>query len=589
MRQSFGEYLRQLRRQQGLTQSELGADQFSKSYVSAVERNSIIPSHSALLHFAEKLQQAPEDFERHLQDAETKNQYFPQPVSFSQQNEDDQEIIALLDMVLKGQQKIPFSLPAQLRSSSLFSSSQGLTWQERQARLLFLNGLVLQEDGEYARARASLEQALALAASDYHPFISNALGNNYAREYDYISALRYHQRALASLKEHNPANEDLLQQVAYRCGDDCRALGYHVKACLYFEEANRYLQATSNLASAGKLYLGWGYCIYAALPQAFPHRLQAEKGLSTAEIEQSFHQAVTYLLQSCSLYQISSDMVGEMHARLMQTMVLIDWGYWNSSTFAGTLLSNEHNVCPSVPSGLLDNAYEQCRQIFLKLMERYEAKAGFPADMRQTATTALAYLIHVTVRRAMLARLNNHSSIANKERQLAACICEWVLRFLKNPDVAWDVIRHCAHVSDNDMQDCNQSFDLAQALEHMKASLTDDTGTLADLCFAFGILAEEIALVEGASKNNDQLKRFDLADHFFQQALATASRIVPNQDLDASYLLRIYLRYATILEQRIHSVQDNQAIATRALLMVKEAFATFPGVFMFPLLETIAQ
>ncbi|GCE03360.1 helix-turn-helix transcriptional regulator [Dictyobacter aurantiacus] len=589
MRQSFGEYLRLLRRQQGLTQSELGADQFSKSYVSAVERNSIIPSHSALLHFAEKLEQAPEDFERHLQDAETKNQYFPQPVSPVQQEEDDQEIISLLDMVLKGQQKIPFSLPTQLRSSSLFSSSQGLTWQERQARLLFLNGLVLQEDGEFARARAPLEQALALATSDYHPFISNVLGNNYAREYDYISALRYHQRALTLLKEHNPANEDLLQQVAYRCGDDCRALSYHVKACLYFEEANRYLQSTSNLASAGKLYLGWGYCIYAALPQASPHRLEAEKDLSTAEIEQGFHQAVTYLSQSCSLYQISSDIVGEMHARLMQTMILIDWGYWNASVFAGILLSNEHSVGSSIPSRPLDDAYEQCRKIFLKLMERYEAKAEFPADMRQTATTALAYLIHVTAWRAMLARLNKHSSIADKERRLAVCMCEWVLCFLNDPDVAWDVIRCCAHISDNDVQDCNRSFDLAQTFEHIKDSLTDDTATLADICFAFGILAEEIALAEVDGKSSDQLKRFDLADHCFHVALTTASRIVPNQDLDASYLLRLYLRYATILEQRMHSVQNNQAIATQALLMVKKAFASFPGVFMSSLLEAIAQ
>ncbi len=37
MQVPLSEYIRQLRRQRGLTQTELGGDRFSKSYVSAVE------------------------------------------------------------------------------------------------------------------------------------------------------------------------------------------------------------------------------------------------------------------------------------------------------------------------------------------------------------------------------------------------------------------------------------------------------------------------------------------------------------------------------------------------------------------------
>lgn len=588
MRQSFGEYLRQLRRQQGLTQSELGADQFSKSYVSAVERSSVIPSHSALLHFAEKLQQPPGDFEELLQQSEQIKQSPTQPVLPSQKEENDQEILSLLDMILKGRQKIPLTLPVQLMNSSLFSSSQRLCWQERQARLLFLNGLVQQENGELSRARVAFEQALALAGSDYHPFISDALGTNYALTHDYISALRYHQRALTLFKGNGHVDVDLLQQVAYHCGDDCRALSYHAKACLYFEEASQYLQATSNLASAGKLYLGWGYCTYAALFQrSYNH--SGEQHVLAEEIERNLHLAESYLQQSHSLYQVSSDIVGEMHSRLTQVMVLIDWNYWKHHRFAGNLLHPGNDVLSFVSSNLLDDAYEQCQQIFQKLIDQYETMSKPPAEIRLTAITAIAYLIRIATRRAMHIRLNNSTDTDARERRLATCLCERLLTFFESQSFSWDTVRRCAHISGNDIQDCKGTFDFVQAIEQAKVALSDHAHILTEVCFAFGVLAEEIALVDGAREDSDQLKSFQLADQCFQQALTSALHEVPGKDRDTSYVLRVYQRYATILEQRMYSVRDNnKELVAQALLVVKEAFINLPGILMLPLLETIS-
>ena len=57
MQQSIGEFIRQTRRQQNITQSELGGTRFSKSYVSAVECNKIAPSSGALDFFAQQLGQ----------------------------------------------------------------------------------------------------------------------------------------------------------------------------------------------------------------------------------------------------------------------------------------------------------------------------------------------------------------------------------------------------------------------------------------------------------------------------------------------------------------------------------------------------
>jgi transcriptional regulator with XRE-family HTH domain len=61
MQQSIGEYIRQTRRQRNITQTELGGSRFSKSYVSAVERNKIASSMDALRFFAEQLGQ-PSDY-----------------------------------------------------------------------------------------------------------------------------------------------------------------------------------------------------------------------------------------------------------------------------------------------------------------------------------------------------------------------------------------------------------------------------------------------------------------------------------------------------------------------------------------------
>src|SRR5947209_14493252 len=76
MQQSIGEVIRQLRRQSSLTQTELGGIRFSKSYVSAVERDKITPSIEALHFFAEQLGQPSDYFVKLKQDTEERKQHF---------------------------------------------------------------------------------------------------------------------------------------------------------------------------------------------------------------------------------------------------------------------------------------------------------------------------------------------------------------------------------------------------------------------------------------------------------------------------------------------------------------------------------
>src|SRR5207237_10921946 len=58
----IGEIIRQLRRRRNITQTELGATRYSKSYVSAVEKNTIRRSPEALQFFADQLDELSTTF-----------------------------------------------------------------------------------------------------------------------------------------------------------------------------------------------------------------------------------------------------------------------------------------------------------------------------------------------------------------------------------------------------------------------------------------------------------------------------------------------------------------------------------------------
>src|SRR5579884_2650817 len=74
MQPASGELIRQIRRQYNLTQTELGGERFSKSYVSAVERNKIVPSPQALQYFSERLGKPDDYFANLFQQSENMKQ-----------------------------------------------------------------------------------------------------------------------------------------------------------------------------------------------------------------------------------------------------------------------------------------------------------------------------------------------------------------------------------------------------------------------------------------------------------------------------------------------------------------------------------
>jgi transcriptional regulator with XRE-family HTH domain len=579
MRQSFGEYLRQLRRQQGLTQSELGDDQFSKSYISAVERDKVVPSRDALQHLVAKLQVPLTEFEQQLQQAEEREQQLASSdalTSLSASNE--QEILSLLDVILKGTQKIPRSLQERIMDVSVSSVQQ---WQERQARVLFLHGLVQQEKEEFAASQVSFEQALALASADYQPFICNALGTNYVLTQDYVGALRYHKRALRLLKEQEEYDAILLQQIEYSCGDDYRALGYHEQACLHFVEASQHLRATNDLASAGRLYLSFGYCTYAALFQRISSISSHKK--SVDEMERVYQLAVGYLLQSRTLYQVSGDFSGEIHARLTQTMILLDWSFWKYSLFLENKGRNGAKTRMLGVASLLDDAYEQCQQILLKLLESYGEKANPPVEIHSIVVTTMAYLMRVTLRRALQARSDGYADTTTRERLLALHLGEWLLVVVERQTFSWEMVKKSVRISGNDINYRSHSLPSFDVVAKAQSALAHDVQTLGEVCFAFGELAEEMALAQEDDKV--QTAHVQLADQCFQQALVSTRGERPTKERDTSYALRVYQRYITILEKRMQMHADINEAMQPLLQVSKEGFAQLPSLITGPLLE----
>ena len=362
----IGETLRQMRRQQSLTQTELGADRFSKSYISAVERDKIVPSYEALHFFAEQLGQQRDYFENLLSQSEaSKFTATGTDAQLYEPNEQrvQEKILPLLDFLLEGNEF--YSLPFLSEFSPLAPDVAANLSSDIQGRYAFLLGLIAQQKEDFSTALHLLERALVLAPGRYRPAILDALGTNYYYIQSYYVAIDYHGRALALLKELADAGVEkdelaaliaLRLKVEFHCGNDYHALGAHQLARKHFEQARLHLRSAHNILTAAQLYLKLGYCTYADVYNrtAFTYTTNT----AVDEIEREFQRAISYFVQSRTLYQVSSDLFGEARARLSQAMVLLDL-----STRRRQVAEEKANTLGKMPlfncASLLDEAEEQ--------------------------------------------------------------------------------------------------------------------------------------------------------------------------------------------------------------------------------------
>src|SRR5438132_3366782 len=294
----IGELIRQLRRQRNITQTELGAPRYSKSYVSAVEKNTIRPSPEASQFFAEQLGQ-PSDYFTALREhpKDMKQEAALQGLHAISGQSTRDEGFHLLSLLLE---RADYSFIRAMEAlPPLAPELIAALPPSEQANYFFLEGMMAQMRQEHEAALHALERALPLASAQLQPAVLDALGQHYYLTRSYATALHYHQRALTLLR-HAASQEPesaLLFPVALHCGEDLRALGAYTQACNMYERARAHLHAEHEMKSAALLYLGWGYCTYALSYQAV-QVLAVRERVPLEEMERGFQQATGSAIQS---------------------------------------------------------------------------------------------------------------------------------------------------------------------------------------------------------------------------------------------------------------------------------------------------
>src|SRR6202165_550848 len=190
--QSIGESIRQLRRKQNLTQSELGGERYSKSYVSALERDKITSSFQAIQFFAGQLGAPEYYFTTLLEQTEHLKQlavlYEQSHINTGERPVPEGEWV-FLDVLLKSAHHA--DLQALRELPSLSNEAIATLQPINQARYAFLTGLIAQQKQQYDAALYAFESALSLAPTKHHAAILDALGRNYFLTHAYATALNY--------------------------------------------------------------------------------------------------------------------------------------------------------------------------------------------------------------------------------------------------------------------------------------------------------------------------------------------------------------------------------------------------------------
>jgi len=578
MQLSIGETIRQMRRQQSLTQTELGGERFSKSYVSAIERDKIVPSYEALHFFAEQLGHHTDYFERFLLQAETMKS--TPMVSELQVHTDHEQLVRekvlpLLDILLEGTEL--YSLPCFCDFPPLTSDAAAKLSSDVQGRYAFLLGLIAQQKEDFSTALNSLELALSLAPLRYRPAILDALGTNYYYTQSYSTALDYHKRALGGLRkleDGDGVEKDALTmlsalrlKVEFHCGSDYYALGVYKQAREQFEQARQLLRSTQDIKTAAQLYLKLGYSTYADVyhSTALMPTIQAV----IDEIEGEFQRAINYFVQSRTLYQVSSGRLGEARARLSQAMVLLDLSTRRRQ--AAQEKAKTTGKMPSINSAsLLDEAEEQCRQI---LLTWEPDTANSIAELETPLYTALAYFIRVVAQRATIAQLNEYTETATRERSVAVHLCQHLLDTLGEPAFPWALVHNVVTLTESSLINRVQGLlRIPQAALHSNPLLRQDM-TRAVVLFAAGEVAEMLG--HAATRVEYAETCYECANQSFQEALKAYRLTVSAKEQDASHLYQVYQRCINLLQERKQIRPEVEEKTNQMLLrFLKDALQT---------------
>jgi tetratricopeptide (TPR) repeat protein len=481
------------------------------------------------------------------------------------------EELNLLDILLENTQL--YNNPTWHDLPALSSEAIVALAPVKQARYYFLLGLIAQQKADFSAARRAFERALVLAPGKYHPAILDELGRSYFVQRAYHTALDYHKRALQVLEKEvtGDTKTALHFKLELHCADDYRALGAYREACEHYERARLLLSSEHDMKTAGLLYLGLGYCTYAFIYQASALFLPSD----FAELERQFQHAITFLVQSKSVYQVSGDQVGVATVRLTLAMVLLDFSTRRRQLAqvraAGKKLTTNCAI-------LLDEAEEECRQVLLSWQEADSERGSAAGELETILYVALAYLIRVYIQRAKLARLEGYGETALRERALAAYLCQQMLESFPESSLLWNIIRHALTLQSDRI--AFRLPALPQQPEQPDVFTTPLHNPISQLeaYFAVAELTEEI----GASATAQDYARdcYARANQYLEAALPLTRSAGATPERDPGYIFRFYQRCVLLLEERSVASSNGLREETNVTLLkiLKDGFyhAQFP-------------
>ncbi len=569
MQQSIGELIRQARRQQNITQTELGGLRFSKSYVSAVERNKIVSSADALQFFAEQLGQPGDYFISLHQQFEAEGS---QPVLNMPgiSNQYRGEALALLDVLLESSESSDFPVHHEL--PPLAPELLATLPPHKQSRYYFMQGLIAKVRQDLPAALRSFEAALVFATDAQQALVLDELGVYYYLLGAYQTALNYHSRALHVLTDeayHNTV-PGLQFKIELHCGDDYKALGEYQQACDHYERARLRLNSEHDMKTAGLLYSSLGYCTYTTIYQRTALSSPVNQRASMEAMEQEFQRAIGLLVQSRNLHQISGDTAGETYVRLVQAQVLLDL----SGRRRQLALSKASGAATAVPiancASSLREAEEQCRQVLLNWPGLTNG-TGISIESASHIYTALAFLIRIAVQRAMLGRLGGYVDTAFRERALAAYLCQEVLNSFAESFLPWVLIQNIGTLNADSISYQPPSLPKLPELEDGHKASPHSTISQIEVYYAAGEVAEELGRV--TTEKDYAHSCYQRANLCFQASLDLARSSLSEKTIEQNYVVRCYQRCICILEERLLAGSNVPAETTRILLnILEEAF-----------------
>ena len=573
--------IRRTRRQLNLTQTQLGGTEYSKSYVSALERGKLIPSHRALQFFAAQLA-LPEDYLTKLvEQAEHEQSLTMSPASL---HENESYLASeeghMLDVLLEHSYRYSTQALHELPSFALEQLTT--TTSSRRAGYAFLLGMSAQKKGEYATAVRSLEYALALAPRQQQPAILDALGYTCFLQNAPAIALHYHLRAhrLLEGEDRDEIPSSLLLNVALHCGNDYQSLGAYRQASAMYEEARAHLTAEQDMQTAANLYLGLGYCLYGLVCQHMHPASAQEQSLSGEEREQLFQRAITLLLQSQSIFQVSGDSRGESSTRLTLALVELDLSVEQHRRM-GQQTHSAKMLLEARSASLLDDVEAQCHQVLLRYQEEALATNTALNAQGHLVYMALASLVRVHIQRSILARVKSQEETALRERILATSLCQEALANVGMPAFPPErisqllAIRTAPFISRDPTLPCMPDV---QVDRHKEANAPRGW---VELYLAGGEVAEEL----GRATVNQSFAHdcYARADTFYHIALEQACAVVAQHEQDSGYAIHCYQRCIALLRERVSVCAGSEEQTVRTTLdLLEHELSYLPGLLVSP-------